>query len=30
MASSLEVFLGRSLPPDFKVVIHEEDAKTLR
>jgi hypothetical protein len=25
----LEALLGKSLPPDFKVVIHEEDAKTL-
>jgi Nitrile hydratase, alpha chain len=25
----LEAFLGKSLPPDFKVVIHEEDANTL-
>ena len=25
----LEAFLGKSLPADFKVVIHEEDSKTL-
>jgi hypothetical protein len=25
----LEAFLGRSLPPDFNVIVHEEDAKTL-
>jgi hypothetical protein len=25
----LEAFLGKSLPADFKVVIHEENAKTL-
>ena len=25
----LEAFLGKSLPPDFKVVIQEDDAKTL-
>jgi hypothetical protein len=25
----LEAFLGRSLPSDFKVIIHQEDANTL-
>jgi len=25
----LEAFLGKSLPSDFKVVIHQEDANTL-
>lgn len=24
-----EAYIGKSLPPDFKVVIHEEDANTL-
>ena len=24
-----EAYLGKSLPPDFKVIIHEEDANTL-
>lgn len=24
-----EAYIGKSLPPDFKVIIHEEDANTL-